>query len=320
LENSLNSERNAVQVSVLINNYNYKAFLEEAVTSVLNQTYQNIEIIIVDDGSTDESPRLIKDLAEAHSNITPLFKTNGGQLSAFNAGVELARGEILFFLDADDLYQRDYIEKAVAIYGDYPGCGFLFCAYEKFGEENQEFIEPFKDRLTDLGYTGLITYARQAWIGAPTSALSIRRSLAEQFFPIPLEQDWRIRADDCVVWLASLFNGRKFYLNEPSILYRIHRNNRFYGSEETKTEKHGRELRCAKLFAHAAEKMKQYYYIRNYRLFRGLLKEAASGKKNFQLLKLYRPHPEINLEVSLPTKWKYSRRINRLIKQRATGS
>ncbi len=134
------------------------------------------------------------------------------------------------------MYQRDYIEKAMGIYGSHPNCDFLFCAYQKFGKENQDVIEPFPDRVTDLGFTGLITYFRQVWIGAPTSALSMRRSLVEQFFPIPFEEDWRIRADDCLVWLASIFNGRKFYLNEPSTLYRIHDNNHFFGREKTVTK------------------------------------------------------------------------------------
>ncbi len=302
-------------VSVLINNYNYAAFLEETVASVLSQTYPNIEIIIVDDGSTDESRHIIEKLAASNPTITPHFKPNGGQLSAFNTGVELAHGEILFFLDADDLYHQDYIEKAVAVYRDHPGCDFLFCALKEFGNVNQEVIEPYPERVTDLGFTSLITFTSQIWVGAPTSALSIRRPLAEQFFPIPFEQDWRIRADDCLIWLASLYNGRKFYLNVPSISYRIHGNNRFYGHKETLTAKCYRDLCCAKLFAHTAEQMKQYHYIRGYYLCKGLLREAATGRKSSQLLKKYRLNPRINLEVPLLTKWKYRRHIARLIKQ-----
>jgi glycosyltransferase involved in cell wall biosynthesis len=304
-----------VLVSVLINNYNYAVFLEEAVASVLSQTYPDIEIIIVDDGSTDESRHLIEKLASAHPTITPHFKPNGGQLSAFNAGVELARGELLFFLDADDLYHQDYIEKAVAIYRDNPACDFLFCALKEFGNVNREVIEPYPDRVTDLGFTSLITFTRQLWIGAPTSAVSIRRALAEQFFPIPFEQDWRIQADECLIWLTSLYNGRKFYLNEPSISYRVHGNNRYYGHKITSNAKYYWGIRRAKLFAHAAEQIKQYHYIRGCHLLEVLLREAATGRKNSKLLGKYRLHPRINQDVPLLTKWKYRRRIARLIKQ-----
>ncbi len=300
--------------SVLINNYNYASFVEEAVVSVLNQTYSKIEIILVDDGSTDNSRDCIEKLAAAHKSITPVFKSNGGQLSAFNAGVNLARGEVLFFLDADDLYHKDYIEKAMAIYREHPTCDFMFCALEQCGASNQQVIQPFSDRVTDLGYTGLITYTRQLWIGEPTSTLSIRRSLADQFFPIPYEQDWRIRADDCLIWLASLYNGRKFYLKEPLVFYRIHGNNQFFGRKKNPTEEHYRDLCRAKLFTQASEQVKQYQYIRGYHLYKALLQEAATGTKNEDLLKKYRFALKKNQEVSILSRWKYRNRIKKMLR------
>lgn len=304
--------------SILINNYNYARFLEEAVVSVLNQTYPKIEIILVDDGSTDNSHQCIEKLAADHSCITPVFKPNGGQLSAFNAGVNLARGEVLFFLDADDLYHKDYIEKAMAIYREHPTCDFMFCALEQCGAANQQVIQPFPDRVTDLGYTGLITYTRQLWIGEPTSTLSIRRSLADRFFPIPFEKDWRIRADDCLIWLASLYNGRKFYLKEPLVFYRIHGNNQFFGRKKNQTEEHYRDLCRAKLFTHASEQVKQYQYIRGYHLYKALMQEVATGKKNSKLLKKYRFALKNNLELSIWSRWKYRNRIEKLLKTLAT--
>lgn len=299
--------------SVLINNYNYAKFLEEAVLSVLNQTYSEIEIILVDDGSTDNSRQCIEKLAANHRCITPVFKPNGGQLSAFNAGVNLARGEVLFFLDADDLYHKDYIEKAMAIYSQHPACDFMFCALEQCGAATQQVIQSFSDRVTDLGYTGLITYTRQLWIGEPTSTLSIRRSLADQFFPIPFEQDWRIRADDCLIWLASLYNGRKFYLKEPLVFYRIHGNNQFFGRKKNQTEEHYRDLCRAKLFIHTSEQLKQYQYIRGYHLYKALLQEAATGTKNLKLLKKYRFALKNNQELSIWSRWKYRKKIARIL-------
>lgn len=302
-------------VSVLINNYNYAAFLEETVNSVLAQSYPEIEIIVVDDGSTDNSRQVIEKLARTHPEITAHFKPNGGQLSAFNAGVHLAKGEILFFLDADDLYHRDYIEKAITIYRDQPECDFLYCAFEQFGATDRTIVQSFPDRLTDLGYTGLLTYTRHPWIGEPTSTLSIRRSLAQRFFPIPYEEDWRIRADDCLIWLASLYNGRKFYLKEPLIRYRIHGNNRFFGRRKQTETEYYRDICRARLFTHAAGQTKQYNYLRGYHLFKALLREAATGNKNRVLLSHYRKALKNNEETSLLTRWKYRRRIDGLIKK-----
>ena len=218
--------------SVIITNYNYGAFLDEAVASVLAQTHGDIEIILVDDGSTDDSTaRLSKSLPKRTRASYLTTNLTGGQLSAFNAGFRLARGEVLFFLDADDFYRPDYLAKALSVYSEHSACDFLYCAFEAFGTINRQEIEPFADLVTDVGYSGLLTYYDRTWIGGPTSALSLRRSLAEKFFPIADERDWRIRADDCLVWLASLYNGRKFYLKEPLVAYRTHDNNNYHGKE-----------------------------------------------------------------------------------------
>ena len=88
-------------VSVLINNFNYCNYLSRAIDSALSQTYAPIEIIIVDDGSTDQSRQVI---AGYRSKIVSILKENGGQASAFNAAVAHSKGSILCFLDLDDRF------------------------------------------------------------------------------------------------------------------------------------------------------------------------------------------------------------------------
>ena len=89
------------KVSILINNYNYGRFLAEAIDSALAQTYKNLEVIVVDDGSTDNSREII---ASYSDRIVPVLKENGGQASAFNAGFERARSDWIAFLDSDDIF------------------------------------------------------------------------------------------------------------------------------------------------------------------------------------------------------------------------
>ncbi len=118
-------------VSILINNYNYARFLPESIESALNQTYPKIEVVVVDDGSTDPSREIILrygELAnrEESGRLVPVLKDNGGQASAFNAGIAASRGEILCFLDADDYFAPDKVEKIVAHFLDHPGAGWLF--------------------------------------------------------------------------------------------------------------------------------------------------------------------------------------------------
>ena len=97
-------------VSIIILNYNYGAFVGQAIKSAVDQTYQNKEVIVVDDGSSDHSRSVIEGFGNA---IRTIFKKNGGQASAANAGFELSRGEIVIFLDADDSLGDGALDKIV---------------------------------------------------------------------------------------------------------------------------------------------------------------------------------------------------------------
>lgn len=100
-------------VSILINNYNYGRFLPNAIDSALKQTYPNIEVVVVDDGSTDNSREVINSYID---QIIPVFKNNGGQASAINAGFAASKGEIICFLDADDIFLPDKVSEVVNMF------------------------------------------------------------------------------------------------------------------------------------------------------------------------------------------------------------
>jgi glycosyltransferase involved in cell wall biosynthesis len=104
-------------VSVIISNYNYACYLAQAIESVLNQTYQNFELIVVDDGSTDNSYKVLESYKD---RLTAIFQDNAGQGEAFNAGVAQSQGEIICFLDADDYFHKDKLAKVVAGFLDHP--------------------------------------------------------------------------------------------------------------------------------------------------------------------------------------------------------
>lgn len=90
------------KLSVIIPVYNSEKYLNRSIESLLNQTYKNIEIILVDDGSTDSSPEICDLFAEKEKNISVIHKENGGVSSARNAGFDVAQGEYIAFLDSDD--------------------------------------------------------------------------------------------------------------------------------------------------------------------------------------------------------------------------
>lgn len=97
-------------ISVIIPVYNVEKYLHKCVDSVLAQTYQNLEIILVDDGSTDSSGKICDEYAQKENRINVIHKKNGGLSSARNAGIDIAKGEFLAFIDSDDWVDAQFIE------------------------------------------------------------------------------------------------------------------------------------------------------------------------------------------------------------------
>ena len=103
----LESSMKNVKISVIIPVYNVIDFLKECLGSVLNQTYKNLEIILVDDGSTDGSSQICDEYKKKDRRIQVIHKENGGLSDARNAGIKIAQGEYFSFIDSDDWIHED---------------------------------------------------------------------------------------------------------------------------------------------------------------------------------------------------------------------
>ena len=209
-----------MKISVLIDNYNYEKFLSECIKSVLNQTYQNFEVIIVDDGSRDNSKEIIEEYAKKDTRIKTIFKENGGQASAFNEGIKHCNGEIICFLDSDDKFKPKKLEKVVE--ASKKGYEYIINDYELIGNTNYDFgpYYPY------AGYNQFLVYYLSFFTGSTTSNISISNNLAKMIFPIKNEKFFRVRADDVIVFGASLMN-EMYFIEDELTEYRIHGNNLF---------------------------------------------------------------------------------------------
>jgi len=237
--------------SVVITSYNYRDFVEEAVDSALAQTRPAAQVIVVDDGSTDGSPELLRARYGADARVTLLCGENGGQLAAFQRGVAAADGDVLCFLDADDRWAPDYLEKIGAVYDARRDVGFVFSDIRLFGSEDR--VVGYAARATDLGHTAISTYVLTHWYGAPTSALSLRSAHARRCLDLPegYAGTWRLSADNCLVYGASVLGARKYYLPTGSVGYRIHGNNGWW-SNRTQTANYLNRLHSRALIGHYA--------------------------------------------------------------------
>jgi glycosyltransferase involved in cell wall biosynthesis len=242
-----------IRISVLINNYNYCDYLPEAVQSILDQSVAADEIIVVDDSSTDASPFLLQEFMH-HPRIKVILKDkNEGQLSCFHEGYKASSGDLIFFLDADDKYEETYLEKTVLFYKDNPECEFLFCGHKIFGDQ-EDCISPYlRDR--DLGYSTISALYAKSWVGGVTSTLSMKRFILDKILPIPYVEEWRTRADDCLVFGASVVGARKFYMHKHLVKYRIHAENRFNGRVFDDNYYYKRSLRVYQLLSFMSHRM-----------------------------------------------------------------
>ena len=218
--------------TVIITNYNYGRFVCEAVDSVLAQTRQASQILVVDDGSSDGSPTLLAEHYAEHPQVQLLLGENGGQLAAFQRGAAAAKADVVCFLDADDHWGPDYLAKIGVVYDQRKDVGFVFSDIQLFDREKGSI--GFATKAVDLGYTAICTYALTYWYGAPTSALSLRRRYAQLCMDLPpsIVAGWRLSADNCLVFGASIFGARKYYLPTSQVGYRIHGDNGWWAKQD----------------------------------------------------------------------------------------
>ncbi|MFP5270928.1 glycosyltransferase family 2 protein [Coleofasciculus sp.] len=114
-------------VSVIIPAYNAEAFIEKTLKSVLSQTYQNLEVLVVDDGSQDRTPEIIKSIAQQDKRVVLLQQKNAGVAAARNLGIEKSQGEFIAPIDADDIWYPENIEKQVQCFlASDPSVGLVY--------------------------------------------------------------------------------------------------------------------------------------------------------------------------------------------------
>ena len=107
------------KLSVIVPIYNVEQYLKKCLNSIVNQTYKDLEIILVDDGSPDGCPQLCDEYASLDNRIKVIHKKNGGLSSARNAGLDIATGDYVTFVDSDDYLETDIYEKVINIFEDH---------------------------------------------------------------------------------------------------------------------------------------------------------------------------------------------------------
>ena len=206
-------------VSIIIPVYNTEKYLEECVNSILNQTYQDIEIIAVDDGSTDNSPKILKKYSDKIKIIT---KTNGGTASALNAGINKATGDWIKWLSADDVLYPNAVEELILeaeklqnkkntiLYSNHDRINSSGKVIKQFIEQNCNGMNPFDVNVILLDH----------FIGNATTTI-IHKSLFDKYGYFDEKIGYH---EDYELWLRFClqFNCRLHLVPKILAKYRIH--------------------------------------------------------------------------------------------------
>jgi len=195
-------------VSIIIPTYNYGKYLSRAIESCLRQSYKQIEIIVIDDGSSDDTRQIVA----RYTDVVYLFQQNQGVSVARNTGLLAARGDFVAFLDADDYLLEDSISIRIDAFRKHPEVGIVFtdtCSEDITGQVSHK-ARNRKDAISDRFYEDLLLTR----LRFQTSAVMIRSSLAKSFSFVPHLSN----GEDIVYFAKVLFAAKGLFCAVPTVV------------------------------------------------------------------------------------------------------
>lgn len=205
-------------ISVIIPLYNKKDSIATALDSVLAQSYQDFEVVVVDDGSADDGAAVVEGYADPRIRL--IRQANAGVSAARNRGIAEAKGEYVAFLDADDEWMSEFLEEIVALLQEFPDCRAQATTYVQCQNGNKKNI--VLNRLPFLGERGVLTnYFEVASCSHPpvwTSAVCIERALLQEIggFPLGIKS-----GEDLLTWARIAVRTQWAYSLKPCAAFNV---------------------------------------------------------------------------------------------------
>lgn len=209
---------NTPKISVIVPVYNVEKVLHYCVESILNQAFSDFEMILVDDGSPDESGKICDEYSAKDTRVKVIHKNNGGVSSARNIGIEAARGEYICFVDSDDYLEKDYLEVLLETKRKYPDFDNIWCGFytvRDYYKNKKETVVAEKDKnYSFYNLSGIMDLCEKWLVQMPWNKLFETKKVKENniLFPpeLSLGEDYifNLRYLDCT-------NGKIVVINKP---------------------------------------------------------------------------------------------------------
>lgn len=218
------------KVSIITASYNYEQYIKETIESVIAQTFQDWELIVIDDGSSDNSVEVIKSYCDKDKRIK-LFQhkncQNKGLKETVLLGIEKANSEWIAFLESDDTITPDYLEKKFEVINNYPDVNFIFNDVNLFGELNisssndyKNYFEYFNKVLKNKSYPRtLLNYFLKYNIVPTFSCVMIKKDLLK-------ELDYNTPVAPCLdyyLWMQAAQRTKFYFIDEKLTNWRMHK-------------------------------------------------------------------------------------------------
>jgi len=272
-------------ISIITPVYNVEKFIVETIESVINQTYTNWELILIDDGSTDNSGDICKQYTEKDKRIKYFYKTNSGQAAARNVGIKNAKGEYITFLDSDDLYSKDklaqhFIDIIENPADFYYGAGYML--FENRIKNKTETYSWFYGKYSGIEFFKILYHSCAVNINSVFLKKELFNSIGyfDESTELRGTEDWDF-------WLRIAKKVKSIYGNPtPKVYYRIHENgihfqraNMLIGKWKI-YEKYDNDKDV-----HSLARKREYRYV-----FRELTKHLLIEKREFEIITILKEY------------------------------
>jgi len=242
-------------ISVIIPTHNYSKFLPEAVESVLNQTFSDFELIIVDDGSSDDTAAVVEPYLR-DCRVRYFYQDNKGLSAARNAGIKAAKGEFIALLDSDDVWMPTKLERQIQLFKDKPDVALVYCMVEHIDENGKALPHISWPHKVGATYRDLMY---MPWVVGSGSSVLIRKSIFDE---VGLFDEGMNSVEDTNMWIRILRHHDSAYIDD--VLVRIRKHLRSMQTDIKRMEENNlRHIKkCIELFPELEDYRKEaYFYV-----------------------------------------------------------